>query len=300
MLLKSLKAKPGWFVFFFAFTFAFAVALLPGTSCFVPNALADTGEEQSIKVLVIGNSYAVDGMDYRSGNGGGHLYQLLSEAGYTDITLGVLDSAASSLQAHLNSANNNSLSYAWHKFESQASPNWTSTLYVTNVTMQYGIEYTDWDVIILQQDNSLSHNESSYACLEELAAYINTHKTNPDARLGWHMTWAHGLQGEASVGGGALIATPQGQLSMYNGIKSAVQNRIAANSAIDFIIPSGIAIQEMRGYVSGSTLIRSNVSQLSYDLGRYTAGMTWLRAITGGSVDAVSYKPASVSEGEQN
>ncbi|MDR2736389.1 MAG: sialate O-acetylesterase, partial [Gracilibacteraceae bacterium] len=59
-------------------------------------------EEKSIKILAIGSSWA-DGMDFNLG-GSSHLFQLLREAGYTDITLGLLDHVENNLKAHYNDA----------------------------------------------------------------------------------------------------------------------------------------------------------------------------------------------------
>ncbi|MCL1852747.1 MAG: DUF4886 domain-containing protein [Peptococcaceae bacterium] len=275
------KYQPGW-----------AFIDLQDTARATMYATWDDG--QSIKILAIGNSFSLDGMDYNL-NGGSQLFNLLQEEGYTDITLGVLEIPGSSLQTHLTNAANNSSGYGYYKLESQISPAvWTSK---GASTMQAGIKDEDWDVIILQQVSGSSHVESSYDPLNSLLGYINTWK-NPNTRLGWQMTWAYGLTTDVPGGGGTLKATHEEQFAMYNGIIDAVKARIVINPAFDFIIPSGVSIQEMRGYgVSG--LIRDNGSHLSFGLGRYIAGMTWLKAITGKSVDDITYKPVGVSESDQ-
>ncbi|MCL1853655.1 MAG: DUF4886 domain-containing protein, partial [Peptococcaceae bacterium] len=254
-------------------------------------------EGQSIKILSIGNSFSNDGMDYNV-NGSSLLFRVLRETGYTDITLGILDIGGCSLQMHWANASNNSNSYGYHKLKSQtASGIWTNT---AGVTMLQGIEDEDWDIIVLQQVSGDSHVANSYGPLKDLAGYINSKKTKPNARLGWQMTWAYGLTDEVPGGGGSLKATSLEQLTMYNGIIAAVESEVVSNPAVDFIIPSGIAIQEMRGYVPGNKLIRDNGSHLSVGLGRYTAGMTWITAVTDASVDTIAYKPLGVSEAEQN
>ncbi|MDR2737190.1 MAG: DUF4886 domain-containing protein, partial [Gracilibacteraceae bacterium] len=262
--------------------------------------LYQPSNQQSIKILSIGSSWG-DGMDYRLNAGGGHLFQLLREAGYREITLGVLDAAAPTLQAHWNNVSANNLGYAWHKFDSKNSSDWGTTLYKYNVTMQYGIEHEDWDIIILLQPNIYPHDAKAYdPYLNDLIQYIKDHQTNPKARLGWQMTWANGLKEDVPGGGGYLVANEAAQLVMFDNIKSAVRDWVADNPGIDFIIPSGSVVQEMRGLVPGSRLILNNYSQLSYDLGRYAVSMTWIRAITDKSVNNRSYRPEGVSEAEQN
>jgi hypothetical protein len=261
---------------------------------------SNTGDEYSIKILAIGNSFSDDGMDFNSG-GSSYLFELLSEVGYTDITLGILDSPGCSLQTHWNNAmTENENAYAWHKLTSQSSGVWTTTMNSYNVSMKYGIQNEAWDVIVLQQVSSASHVASTYnSDLDNLVNYVKSNMENPYARLGWQMTWAYGLIGDVPGGGGTLKATPGEQIAMYNGILDAVKKKIVPNQTFDFIIPSGVSIQEMRGYGLGSKLLRDNPSHLSFGLGRYTASMTWLKAITGKAVDSITYKPASVSEADQ-
>jgi hypothetical protein len=272
----------------------------------------DIEEEQSIKILAIGNSFSNDGMDLYGPNGG-HLFQLLREVGYEDITLGLLSGSGYSLQNHWNNVVNGS-SCAYLKLKSQTSSGiWDPIVYVT---VQEAIRNEDWDVIILQQVSGASHVASSYdPYLNELVNYVANNKTNPNARLGWQMTWAYGLWEDVTdTDKGSLKEGHQDQLAMYEGIIDAVKEKIVDNPAFDFVIPSGVAVQEMRKYgVPGSRLIRDPGSHLrpnygvenmdpltgAVGLGRYTANMTWLKAITGKSVDDISYKPVGVSETDQ-
>ncbi|MCL1851600.1 MAG: DUF4886 domain-containing protein [Peptococcaceae bacterium] len=268
-------------------------------------AVWEVNSGRAIRILVIGNSYSQDGMDYNDG-GGSHLFQLLKEAGYTDITLGILYRGSCSLEQHWVSAASESNDYEYQTLRSQTSSGvWDNTFSSEKKppekkTMRYGIRDEAWDVIVLQQVSGFSHDANSFdPWLSRLIGYIDTHKTNLDVRLGWHMTWAYGLIGE-TVGTGTLKPTQAAQDIMYNSIISAVERKIVVNPAFDFIIPTGIAIQEMRGHGLGSRLIRDLNSHLSYSLGRYTASMTWLQAITGTSVDLITWRPAGVNEVDQN
>ena len=82
------------------------------------------------------------------------------------------------------------------------------------------------------------------------------------------------------------------QETMYNAITSTVQNVVVPTDAFDFIIPSGTAIQNVRTSYIGDTLTRDGY-HLSYGLGRYTAGMTWFKALTGKTIDNITFVPSS-------
>jgi hypothetical protein len=82
------------------------------------------------------------------------------------------------------------------------------------------------------------------------------------------------------------------QKNMYHSICSAVKNKIVSNDKFFTIIPVGTAIQNVRTSHIGDTLTRDG-HHLSLNLGRYIAGMTWLRALTGLSIDHVEYVPST-------
>ena len=79
---------------------------------------------------------------------------------------------------------------------------------------------------------------------------------------------------------------------LLNGIEHPL---IQANEDIDFVIPAGTAIQNARTSLLGDTLTRDGY-HLSYDVGRYIAGITWVEALTGKAVTDLTYCPAGISE----
>ena len=82
-------------------------------------------------------------------------------------------------------------------------------------------------------------------------------------------------------------------------IVQTVQNKICPNDSFSKVIPCGTAIQNARTSFVGDTLTRDGY-HLTYDLGRYIAGLTLIRTLTGLSVENIAYAPANVNEDYRN
>ena len=63
----------------------------------------------------------------------------------------------------------------------------------------------------------------------------------------------------------------------------------------EIIIPNGTAIQNARTSFIGDTLTRDG-HHLTYNLGRYIAGLTLVKTITGVDVTQINYAPNGLSE----
>lgn len=229
-------------------------------------------EGKSLKVLAIGNSFSVDAMEY--------LYDIAKSAGYTDIVLGNLYIGGCTLEQHVGTLAKSTPSY---DFYLNKGGKWTKT----RGTIPDGLRYADWDVVTLQQASGLSGVEASYE--PHLTTLIETVKTScPDAKLVWHMTWAY--QGNSSHSDFAKYG--RSQKTMYDSILSAVRKAVLTGHKDDFagVIPSGTAIQNIRTSYIGDTVTRDGY-HLSYDMGRYTAALTWFRALTGADLSTVTYVP---------
>lgn len=229
-------------------------------------------EGKSLKVLAIGNSFSVDAMEY--------LYDIAKSAGYTDIVLGNLYIGGCTLEQHVGTLAKSTPSY---DFYLNKGGKWTKT----RGTIPGGLRYADWDVVTLQQASGLSGVEASYE--PHLTTLIETVKTScPDAKLVWHMTWAY--QGNSSHSDFAKYG--RNQKTMYDSILSAVRKAVLTGHKDDFagVIPSGTAIQNIRTSYIGDTVTRDGY-HLSYDMGRYTAALTWFRALTGADLSTVTYVP---------
>lgn len=230
-------------------------------------------EKKVLKVLAIGNSFSEDATQ--------HMYQIAQDCGADEIIIGNLYWGGCSLATHWNNAQTNNNGYDYQK---NTNGVWTHR---NGSTIEYAVEDEDWDYITLQQVSGLSGEIDTYnSDLTNLINYVNQHKTNPDAKLGWHMTWAY----QQNSNHGDFGRYNKDQMTMYNAIVNCVKNRVITNDNFDFVVPAGTAIQNLRTSYIGDTLTRDGY-HMSYNLGRYVAGLTWIKAITGWSIDDVVYVP---------
>ena len=134
---------------------------------------------KSVKILAIGNSFSKDAME--------HLYTVLKAEGVEEILLGNLYIGGCTLDKHAANAKSGEQAY---KFYINSAGEWMT--HPMMVSLSEGVKYEQWDIITMQQGSPKSGMADEYQPhLDELIAFVNENKTNPDAKLYWHMTWAY-------------------------------------------------------------------------------------------------------------
>lgn len=230
-----------------------------------------------LRILCIGNSFSDDMMEY--------VWQIADSLGVEEVSLGNLYIGGCSLDTH---ANNAAADAAAYEYRTNTAGRWTTAY---NVRMSEAVAAQDWDFISFQQQSGNSGLAGSYARLGELLDYVRS--IAGTAQFVWHMTWAYqqnSTHAEFSNYG-------RSQTAMYESIVAAVRSEVLAQPEISAVIPSGTAIQNARTSFVGDTLTRDGY-HLSLGLGRYIAGLTLVRALTGLSVSDVPYRPADVARDE--
>jgi hypothetical protein len=81
------------------------------------------------------------------------------------------------------------------------------------------------------------------------------------------------------------------QQTMYNAILNAVTTKVLTNDKIVAVNPAGTAIQNARTSFVGDNLTRDKSCHLSYDLGRFIAGLTMVGTMTGADLTKVEFFP---------
>lgn len=233
---------------------------------------------KTLKILAIGNSFSVDAMEY--------IYQIAEDLHYEKIVLGDLYIPGCSLSTHWISADKNRSAYEYYK---NTSGTWSIT---SNISISSALKEDDWDFITLQQVSGSSGKGDTYEpYLSKLIEYVTTNATNPEMKLAWHMTWAYQSNSEHA----AFSDYDSDQMTMYNAILDTVRENVADKDDMSIIIPSGIAIQNLRETEIGDILTRDG-HHLSVPLGRYTAGLTWIAALTEEDIGKVTYFPDGINE----
>lgn len=227
--------------------------------------IKDGESGRTLKVLTIGNSFSDDAMEY--------VYKIAKEAGIEHVELANLRANSCSLSMHVSYALNNSGVYMF-RYWADGAKTWadTGTWNGGPYTVKQAVTFTDWDYIVFQQVSDQSNNASTYDDLSTLIDYVE--KLNPTAKFAWHFTWS---------------TRSDTNLSMYNGILNAVNEKITSNRKIDVIIPSGTAIQNAKTSYLTDTQLQRDSKHLSYGMGRYVAGLTFVKALTGLSIDNTTY-----------
>ena len=226
-----------------------------------------------LKILAIGNSFSDDTMD--------HVYKVAKDAGVENIVLGKLYIGGCTLATHLANAQGDKRAY---DYKVNTSGTWTAK---GNQSIKYAVESDDWDFITFQQASGYSGIAETYDDLYELVNIVEP--LNPSARLVWNMTWAY----KVGSGHADFPKYNKDQMTMYNAIVQAVQTKILIYDKIEYVIPCGTAIQNLRTSVVGDTT--RDGYHLSYGIGRYTAAMTLVKALTGLSIDNTVTLPDGVN-----
>lgn len=248
------------------------------TACHKPAPPADDAPDQgrkSISILAIGNSFSVDGMYY--------LYDLLKEAGAEEVVLGNLYIGGCTLEKHAGNFDGNSAAYTYYK---NTDGHWTSTASYKPLD---ALAERNWDVITLQQASGPSGLPATYSpFLEKLLTVVKGRC--PKATLYWHMTWAY--QGNSTHS--AFPNYGSNQATMYNAILTTVRNVVLSRNDFAGVIPSGTAIQNIRTSLYGDTVTRDGY-HLSYDVGRFTAALTWAGTLLGADPEKSTWQPKDYS-----
>ncbi len=237
-----------------------------------------------LKVLMIGNSYADDTINYA--------YEIAKSAGIPTENILIADIyvGSCSLKTHLNNAQKNAKAY---RFGLERA-GWFDGSSYTNWTMEQAIKYADWDFITFQQSSGDSGVSSSYSVLQELMDYVysvatdtkNNPNANPNVKFVWHQTWAY-QQNTTPAG---FSAYRYKQMTMYNAIISCMKKHVL-NKNFVAIIPNGTAIQNARTSSIGDTFARDEYNHLSHGAGRYIASMNLVSVLTGRDMSAMTWKP---------
>ncbi|MBQ8496197.1 MAG: DUF4886 domain-containing protein [Clostridia bacterium] len=227
---------------------------------------------ESIKILAIGNSFSDDATE--------HLWGILNDAGIKEVIIGNLYIGGCSIDTHWSNMKNDKAAYTfyYHKDGTKTS---------STQSVSYALALHDWDYITVQQVSQNSGQPETLGNLQNVLDYINQNKTNEDAKIYWHSTWAY--QQNTSHSGFKNYASDQ--MTMYNAIVDTYKAIDEKYPSIDGILPSGTAIQNLRTSYLGDTLTRDGY-HMTYDIGRYTAALTWCCALTGIDAEAIDWVPA--------
>ena len=239
--------------------------------------IADPLEDGVTKILVLGNSFSDDGLEY-------YFHDLANEAG-KPLVIGNLFRGGAPLDFHLKNALENISIYDYRKTSIDGTK--TNTRKTSILT---ALEDENWDYICFQQASVLSGDLASIReYLPPLYKYVQDHYPISSVKYLFHQTWAYAQNATTKN----FEKYDNDQLKMYNKIVSASQ-AVAQIVPIHTIIPDGTAIQNARSSFIGDNLTREGY-HLDLQIGRFVAACTWYEALFGG-VKKLSFKPFALNE----
>lgn len=246
--------------------------------------VADSEIRTTLKVLSIGNSYSDDAHTY--------LTEIAQNAGFEEIIIGNAYRGGCTLNQHHSYITSNTPAYIYKlkKLNENGSISKTESGTEANTTLLECIKAEDWDIITIQQGSAEFGKDNTYGNLQNIINYVNDHKTNKNAKIVWHQTWAYADNSTVLEERYNGIS----QIEMYNRIVSAMQTNVLPLNDIAFVIPAGTAVQNVRAKL-GDVLTDSDAVHLN-PMGDYIAGLTWFAKITGMSIDNITYAPAAVGD----
>ena len=239
-------------------------------------------ENKELKILTVGNSFGIDTSEYVS--------DIALSLGLKRVKICVLYIGGCSLNRHYENAQNDLPAYRYYE---NTGEGWN---YVDGMRISEAVKAEKWDYISIQHgtgDGSRYTLPESYANLESLITYIKAiapQKTKIAFNMAWVMESYSTHPEICSYGGN--------QMMMYSKLAELTSTVVRDAKGLDIISPAGTAIQNARQTVLFDRLSRDGF-HLSFEIGRYIAGLTFFKALTGIEIDDVSWMPNGVTEKER-
>lgn len=236
--------------------------------------------ESGLKILSIGNSFSRDTME--------HVPNIAAALGVHDFKFANLYIGGCSLKQHHYNITNNVSGY---EYDTNTGAGWEKT---PEYSIEAAIKEEDWDIISIQhgtKDGSLYTDPDSYRELLPLIEKVRAIAGNRP-KIAFNMAWVP----EPESGRKEITSYGGDQVLMYEKLAELTKNLIAAQDAVYGVSPAGTAIQNARTCYKGK-LTRDNF-HLTYGLGRYIAGLTFIKALCGFDLAPVCWCPEGVTQEE--
>ena len=209
----------------------------------------DTGAK---KVLTIGNSFSENASIYAT--------EIARAQGY-DLTFAYLKLSSGTIDQHWQNAQTNNGVYKFTYTDSAGRHN-IKNEGAGGATIQEALEYMDWDIIVLQQGSTASHDYATYGNLGNLINYVQ--RFCPDAELMIHETWSWA----------------NWPAERFDDIEAAYHRAAKENGNLP-IIHTGRAFEFAREALDSRTILNESDNQHANAYGQFVAGASYVTAIFG-------------------
>lgn len=228
-----------------------------------------------IRILTIGNSFSADVVE-------SFLYDIAKSSGIT-LVIGNAVQGGASLSKHWNDVVENISNTEYRKIDSIG--HYTLT---TNHSLHEILDDEPWDVITFQQVSQESGQyDTYYPYIDNLIDYVHKNTRKADVHLGFIQTWAYSQK----CNWPQFSNYNNDQQQMYDAIMDAVSRVATEHPQLEFVVPCGTAIQNLRNSFIGDNLNRGYV-HLNLEYGRYATAFTFFATVFGEkTAKSITYSP---------
>ncbi len=249
--------------FFLIFT-AVIIALCASAQDKYPNHPLPQNPD-TLRILAIGNSFSDDATQY--------LPDLLEAAGIHNVIIGRLYIGGCTLERHCREYDENLSDYVYMK---STKNKWETVKRHKEGHFMDGLGDEPWDIITMQQGSPSSGRWDTYdPWLGKLIEIVRKECSNPDAAIVWHQTWAY----SHTYTNRSFANYAYNRQYMFDSIQLCV-DKLRKDYGIDTVIPSGPAVQELRGtWLNTDKDLTRDGFHMSFREGRYATACVWFETL---------------------
>ena len=236
---------------------------------------------KSIKLLFIGNSFAVDTIE--------HFANVCKSFGVENIKLWTLYIGGCSINKHYDNLINDKNDYTCFINEGEG---WKEE---NNYGITTSILSEKWDYIAIQHgtnDKSKYSDIKSYENLNNLISKIKS-IADKDCKIIFNMTWI----GEPTFPHHEILEYKGDTKKLFNDVFTLTKEHILPMDNVDIVSPTGVAINLARKEFN--KLLTRDGYHLSFDLGRFIASLTLYKAITNKEITSLNWLVENVEENDK-
>lgn len=237
---------------------------------------------KKVKILFISNSFGDDTIQY--------MPEIAHDFDY-DLDLYNLFIGGCDINKHIYNIKNNEKAYELRIYNKDKKE-WETRI---DVSVNDFIITDKWDFIVLQQSSYFSGLPNGLENIEVLLELVKS-LANKSTKYVWNMTWSYPKYSDLEIFKEAFDCN---QEKMHNAIVENVKEKIVLNKDFVKIIPNAKAIYLAREEL-GDELIHRDGFHLSYQPGRYLAGLTAIATLLDVDISEVKFYPSPVSEHMKN
>ena len=233
---------------------------------------------KSLKILFVGNSFAVDTME--------HAPEIALNLGVKRLKFGTLYIGGCSIEMHYENAVGDLPAYTYY---TNVGEGWDKQ---EEVRISDAIKSDDWDWIAIQHGTKGTSRYTSPECYEKLTPLIEYIKNLAPShtKIAFNLTW----MGESTRQHHEILSYGGNVALMREKLVEVTREVVLKNPLVDLLVPTGTAIENAR--TSRIGLLTRDCYHLSMDKGRYIAALTFIGAVTGLAVEKITWCPEGVDE----